>query len=189
PISVVDGGIAPDGGIEFLRQPARRAGEDLIARCTHVHPNAGVWVDVGASGDQVFTGTAGGLTQEFDATIRRYPTINDGGVINAGPPYLAGAQAPGSYISIFGSDLADSSLVESTLSLPVSLGLVSVSFDGGGKSLPGHIHFVSPGQINVQIPWEFQGQSSVQMKVTLLPYWFIWSALYTVPLATYSPGI
>src|ERR1019366_3866901 len=68
-------------------------------------------------------------------------------------------------------------------------GLVSVSFDGGGKSLPGHIHFVSPGQINVQIPWEFQGQSSVQMKVALLPYGYIWSTLYTVPLATYSPGI
>ena len=151
--------------------------------------NAGVFVDVGDSGDQIFTGTAGGLTQEFYATIRRYPTINNGGVINAGPPYLAGAQAPGSYISIFGSDLADSSLVESTLSLPVSLGLVSVSFDGGGKSLPGHIHFVSPGQINVQIPWEFQGQSSVQIKVALLPYGYIWSALYTVPLATYSPGI
>jgi uncharacterized protein (TIGR03437 family) len=151
--------------------------------------NAGVFVDVGDSGDQIFTGTAGGLTQEFYATIRRYPTINNGGVINAGPPYLAGAQAPGSYISIFGSDLADSSLVESTLSLPVSLGLVSVSFDGGGMSLPGHIHFVSPGQINVQIPWEFQGQSSVQIKVALLPYGYIWSALYTVPLATYSPGI
>src|ERR1017187_1677376 len=40
--AVVDGGIAPDGGIEFLSQTARRAGEDLIARCTHVHPNAGV---------------------------------------------------------------------------------------------------------------------------------------------------
>jgi uncharacterized protein (TIGR03437 family) len=156
---------------------------------TDVLGNARVFVDMGASGDQIFTGTAGGLTQEFFATIRRYPTINNGGVINAGPPYLAGAQAPGSYISIFGSDLADSSLVESTLSLPVSLGLVSVSFDGGGKSLPGHIHFVSPGQINVQIPWEFQGQSSVQMKVALLPYGYIWSTLYTVPLATYSPGI
>jgi uncharacterized protein (TIGR03437 family) len=156
---------------------------------TDVLGNARAFVDVGASGDQIFTGTAGGLTQEFDATIRRYPTINNGGVVNAGPPYLPGAQAPGSYISIFGSDLADSSLVESTLSLPVSLGLVSVSFDGGGMSLPGHIHFVSPGQINVQIPWEFQGQSSVQMKVALLPYGYIWSALYTVPLATYSPGI
>jgi uncharacterized protein (TIGR03437 family) len=156
---------------------------------TDVLGNARVFVDMGASGDQIFTGTAGGLTQEFYATIRRYPTINNGGVVNAGPPYLPGSQAPGSYISIFGSDLADSSLVESTLSLPVSLGLVSVSFDGGGMSLPGHIHFVSPGQINVQIPWEFQGQSSVQIKVALLPYGYIWSSLYTVPLATYSPGI
>src|ERR1035441_9427453 len=150
---------------------------------TDVLGNARAFVDMGASGDQIVTGTAAGLAEEFDATIRRSPTISSGGVTNAGPPGLPGAQAPGSYISIFGSDLADSSLVESTLSLPVSLGLVSVSFDGGGKSLPGHIHFVSPEQINVQIPWEFQGQSSVQMKVTLLPYWFIWSALYTVPLA------
>jgi uncharacterized protein (TIGR03437 family) len=95
--------------------------------------------------------------------------------------------APGSYISIFGSDLSDTTLVESTQSLPVSLGLVSVSFDGGGKSLPGRFHFISPGQINVQIPWEFQGQSSVKMKVTL--YGYLWGDLYTVPLATYSPGI
>ena len=94
---------------------------------------------------------------------------------------------PGSYISIFGTDLSDTTLVESTPSLPLSLGQVSVSFDGGGKSLPGRIHFISPGQINVQIPWEFQGQSSVQMKVTL--YGYLWGSLYTVPLATYSPGI
>jgi minor extracellular serine protease Vpr len=41
--------------------------------------------------------------------------------------------------------------------------------------------------VNVQIPWEFQGQTSAQMKVTLstlLP-----GPLATVPLATYSPGI
>jgi uncharacterized protein (TIGR03437 family) len=151
--------------------------------------NAGTWVDVGASGEQRFTGTVGGLTQEFYATIRRYPEINDGGVVNAASPYLAQGQAPGSFISIFGSDLADTRLPVSTLSLPVSLGLVSVSFDGGGMSLPGHIHYISPVQINVQIPWEFQGQSSVQMKVTLLPFWYVWSALYTVPLSTYSPGI
>src|SRR5205814_1899043 len=43
-----------------------------------------------------------------------------------------------------------------------------------------------PGQVNVQIPWEFAGQSSVQMKVTL--YTYLWSAVYTVPLSKYSPG-
>jgi uncharacterized protein (TIGR03437 family) len=150
---------------------------------------AGVFVDLGSQqGPQTFSGTVGGLTQIFDGYARRLPTIKSGGVVNAAPPYAAGqGLQPGSYISIFGSDLADTTLVESTSSLPLSLGQVAVSFDGGGKSLPGHFHFISPGQINVQIPWEFQGQSSVKMKVTLNGY--LWGAVYTVPLATYSPGI
>ena len=150
--------------------------------------NAGVFVDLGPlQGDEVFTGTVAGLTQEFDGYVRRLPAIQSGGVINAAPFYSAQGMAPGSYISIFGSDLSDTTLVESTQYLPLSLGQVSISFDGGGLSLPGHIHFISPGQINVQIPWEFQGQSSVQMKVTL--YGYLWGNLYTVPLATFSPGI
>jgi uncharacterized protein (TIGR03437 family) len=152
--------------------------------------NAAVLVDLGPNqGDQIFTGTVLGLTQEFDGYVRRLPAIKNGGVVNAAPPFQVGqGLQPGSYISIFGADLSDAPLlVETTPSLPVSLGQVSVSFDGGGKSLPGHIHYVSPTQINVQIPWEFQGQSSVQMKVTL--YGYLWGALYTVPLANYSPGI
>ncbi len=150
---------------------------------------AGVYVDLGPQqGDQTFSGTAGGLTQRFEGFARRLPAIKSNGVVNAAPPYQVGpGLAAGSYISIFGSDLADATLVESTQSLPVSLAMASVSFDGGGKSLPGHIHFVSPQQINVQIPWEFQGLSSVQMKVTL--YGYLWGNLYTVPLTTYSPGI
>ena len=66
------------------------------------------------------------------------------------------------------------------------LSTVSVSFEGGGLSLPGHIHFVSPGQINVQIPWEFEGQTSVKMKVT---FDYLPSSVYTVPLAVQSPGV
>jgi len=151
--------------------------------------NAGVFVDLGPlQGDEVFTGTVAGLTQEFDGYVRRLPAIQTGGVVNAAPPYQVGqGLAPGSYISIFGSDLSDTTLVESTQYLPLSLGQVSISFDGGGLSVPGHIHFISPGQINVQIPWEFQGQSSVRMKVTL--YGYLWGNLYTVPLSTFSPGI
>jgi minor extracellular serine protease Vpr len=146
-------------------------------------------VDLGPQqGDQIFTGTAGGLTQEFDGyhAAPAHHQQRRRGQCRAPLPGGAGIGAGIVHLD-FGSDLADTTLVESTQSLPVSLGLVSVSFDGGGKSLPGHIHFVSPGQINVQIPWEFQGQSSVQMKVTL--YGYLWGNLYTVPLATYSPGI
>src|ERR1039458_6499204 len=94
-----------------------------------------------------------------------------------------------SYISIKGTDLSDATQVYSTSYLPVSLSTVSVSFDGGGLSLPGHLHFVSPGQINVQIPWEFQGQSSVAIKVTVAGNTAdLQSNVYTVPLATYAPA-
>jgi uncharacterized protein (TIGR03437 family) len=157
-------------------------------KATDALGDAGVFVDLGPQqGDQIFTGTTGGMTQEFDGYVRRLPTISIGGVINAAPPFLTQGMQPGSYITIYGNDLADTTLEKSTPLLPVSLGQVSVSFDGGGISLPGRLSYISPGQINVQIPWEFQGQSSVQMKVTL--YGYLWGGLYTVPLATYSPGI
>jgi minor extracellular serine protease Vpr len=171
--------VLPGGG------KINSAGGDLF---TDGLGTAAAFVDLGPQqGDQIFTGTAGGLIQRFEGYARRYPVINDNGVVNAAASHNLGpGLAPGSYISLYGSDLSDTTLAESTQSLPLSLGQVSVSFDGGGKSLPGHIHFVSPGQTNVQIPWEFQGQSSVQMKVT---NYGLWSDLYTVPLATYSPGI
>jgi len=137
-------------------------------------------------GDQIFNATAGGLTVEFDGYALALPAIPSNGVVNTGSYQVGQGLAPGSYISIFGTSLADALVFSPTLSLPVSLGTVSVSFDGGELSLPGHISFVSPGQVNVQIPWEFQGQSSVKMTVWLS---YIPSAVYTVPLNTYSPGI
>ncbi len=95
--------------------------------------------------------------------------------------------APGSYIEIKGAGLSDSLKVFGTNYLPLSLAGVSVSFDipSLGISLPGHIHFVSYGQINVQVPWELEGQSSVLMKVSIGD---ISSAVVTVPLARNSPG-
>jgi uncharacterized protein (TIGR03437 family) len=144
-------------------------------------------VNIGSQpGDQIFTATAGGLTVEFDGYAVPLPAINNNGVVNTGSFQVGQGLAPGSYISIFGTALADAIVGTPTLSLPVSVGTVSVSFDGGGLSLPGHIHFASPGQVDVQIPWEFEGQSSVQMTVSV---GYIPSAVYTVPLNTYSPGI
>jgi len=155
---------------------------------TYLYGIAGANIDLGSdTGDQIFKGTAGGLSLEFDGFSRQLPTIPTSGVVSAANPQAGQGMAPGSYISIYGSVLSDATAFVRTLSLPVSLASISISFDGGGLSLPGHIHFVSPGQINVQIPWEFQGQSSVQMKVTMAD--FLWSDIYTVPLAAYSPGV
>lgn len=137
-------------------------------------------------GDQVFRATVAGINYDFTASVQPPPAIRaQQGVLNAGGG-APGPFAPGSYIAIYGSGLAPTTQLESTASLPVSLSTVSVGFDGGGLSLPGRIHFVSPGQINVQIPWEFRGQSSVQMKVSV-PYTS--TILTTISLADYSPAL
>ena len=139
------------------------------------------------TGNQTFSGTAGSTTTQFFGYARNVPVIATGGVGNAAPGAVTGqGLAPGSYISIYGTNLSDTTLGEFTSSLPVSLSATNVTFDGGGLSLPGHLQFVSPGQVNVQIPWEFAGQSSVQMKVVSS---YLYSALYSVPLAQYSPGV
>ena len=140
-------------------------------------------------GPQIFDATVGGVTAEFDAYARPLPVIAAGGVVDSAAAQGSRGLAPGSYITIYGANLADVTHVFSTNYLPVSLSDVSVSFDGGGLSLPGHLYFVSPGQINVQIPWEFQGQSSVSMKVNVTGNeWYLQSAVYTLSLAQYCPG-
>jgi minor extracellular serine protease Vpr len=136
-------------------------------------------------GEQEFTATAGGLTAYFDGRARPVPAINSGGVVNTASFQAGQGLAPGSYVSIYGTGLAESTRVANTPYLPISLAGVSVSFDGAGKSLPGHIHFVSSGQVDVQIPWEFQGTSSVSMKVSIGDSS---SQVYSVPLNDYSPA-
>jgi uncharacterized protein (TIGR03437 family) len=55
--------------------------------------------------------------------------------------------APGEWISIYGSNLASSDATWNG-DFPQSLGGTSVSIDG----LPAYLWFVSPGQINLQVP-------------------------------------
>ena len=57
--------------------------------------------------------------------------------------------APGSLVSIYGQDLARETRVADSAPLPVNLAGASVSFDGQ----PAPLLFVSPGQINAQVPF------------------------------------
>jgi uncharacterized protein (TIGR03437 family) len=123
---------------------------------------------------------------------------------------LAGftALAPGSYVAIYGTGLSNYTDENSTILnflstpttedtdpvvpngavLPLHIDFATVSFDvpSAGISVPAHIVYVSPGQINVQLPWELQGQSSAQMKVTLDGDLF--GNVVTVPLAETAPA-
>ncbi len=138
-------------------------------------------------GEQTFTGEGDGILVQFNGKVIAPPTIRDNGVVNAASGTAANGLAPGSYISIFGSGLSDVLRVENTASLPLSLASVNVGFDVPGKteSYAGRIHFVSPTQVNVQVPWELQGKTSATMKVSIGDFS---SPNYTVQLNDYSPA-
>ena len=60
------------------------------------------------------------------------------------------AFAPGMILSVFGAQLAPSTQVAASLPLPLSMAGVSASVNG----VPAPLYFVSPGQINLQVPYE-----------------------------------
>jgi uncharacterized protein (TIGR03437 family) len=83
------------------------------------------------------------------------PAIFPGGVVNAAS-FLTGGQtgaylAPGSIASIFGTNLANVTESAASTPLPTELGGTSVTV--GGVAAP--LFYVSPGQINLQIPSAF----------------------------------
>ncbi len=135
------------------------------------------------------TARAAGSSNQFSGTIRSQPTISAGGIVDA----AAGKSpiAPGSYISIYGNALSEYTdpVTYAPYALPLSLDGVTVSFDvpSAKLSVPGYLTYVSPGQVNVQVPWELQGQSSAQVKITLYGYSF--GNVVTVPLADTRAGV
>ncbi|HEV2690962.1 MAG TPA: hypothetical protein VGV35_20540 [Bryobacteraceae bacterium] len=71
-----------------------------------------------------------------------------GGVVNAAS--FTTPVAPGSLISIFGANLASSTMTASSAPWPTKLGDTSVQVNG--VSVP--VYFASSGQINAQLPYE-----------------------------------
>jgi uncharacterized protein (TIGR03437 family) len=138
-------------------------------------------------GAQEFVARAGGLQVAFDGFARISPTISANGAVDAASFQVGQGVAPGSYISLFGRGLSDTIDTAKTAALPLGIDNVSVSFDvaSANLSLPGRLYYVSPTQVNLQVPWELNGQSSAQIKVTVEDSQ---GALYTLPLAQYSPA-
>ena len=103
------------------------------------------------------------------------------GVVN-GASFAAGAPvSPGSIVSLFGTLLAGGNASAASTPLPNSLGGTSVSI--GGKPAP--LFFVSPTQINAQVPWETQpGSASVIVTSNSVP-----SAALSFTVAAATPAI
>jgi uncharacterized protein (TIGR03437 family) len=130
---------------------------------------------------------AGGMRMTFSGSALAQPTISSGGVLNGASFDTSAPIAPGSYISVFGAALGDSNNYPTTPTLPMVLDYLMVSFDvpSAGISVPGRITYISPTQVNLQVPWELQGQTEARVKVI---YDYINGAVVTVQLADYSPA-
>src|ERR1019366_3000402 len=94
-----------------------------------------------------------------DATLNAATGTIGIAVTASGPPSIDGlangasfrqTYAPGMVLTIFGSNLADETWVASTVPLPGQVSGFSVTI--GGINAP--LYYVSPGQLNVQIPYE-----------------------------------
>lgn len=94
-----------------------------------------------------------------NATAGDLPVFSAAGVVNAASFNLGAAAsntalAPGSLVAIFGGSLAASTAIATSLPLPVKLASTSVTVNGVAAPLI----FVSPSQINLQLPFELSGQ-------------------------------
>jgi minor extracellular serine protease Vpr len=138
-------------------------------------------------GTYTFNARAGNQSFDFQGNARLKPSIGANGIVNAASFEGGRAVAPGSYISIFGTGLSDATDSATTASLPLAIDFALVTFDvpSAHISVPGRLVFVSPNQVNLQVPWELQGQTSAQVKVTID---FSNGNVYTLPLSDFSPA-
>lgn len=93
-----------------------------------------------------------------DAFVVKYtfpaiaPAVTTGGVVNGGGFTANAPVAPGSIVSIFGTGFANAPVNAQAVPLGNSLGNVGVKINGADAPL----FFVSPTQINAQVPWSIQ---------------------------------
>jgi uncharacterized protein (TIGR03437 family) len=124
-------------------------------------------------GGQLFTVTQAGSAGSF-------PVVPAGGTVNGAN--FSSSVPGGSIGSLFGTNLALSRSFGSSLPLPTTLGGATVEIDG----IPAPLFYVSPAQINFQMPWQLLGQSEASITVTVGG---LTSAAQPINIAAFSPGL
>ena len=128
----------------------------------------------------------GGTAPVYEFAVRAAPAaapaVNLAGVVNAASFTGGTAVAPGMIASVFGSALALDSESTPGQPLPSMLGGTTVFLNG----LRAPIFFASPGQLNIQIPWDLRSGAQASLTVRIGPRI---SEPVSVPVAGFSPGL
>lgn len=89
------------------------------------------------------------------------PVINQAGAVNAATFAADVVLVPGSLATVFGTDLAPVTSTASALPAPTALGGGQVETN---SALAAPMLFASPGQVNIQIPWETDPTSAATLR-------------------------
>jgi uncharacterized protein (TIGR03437 family) len=104
----------------------------------------GLAVDTGGN---VYVADAGNERVRF---LQALPVVPSAGVVNGASFKVGDPISPGSLATIFGSGFGAAAASASSAPFPKTLGNVSVNVNSAGAALV----YVSPAQINFQVPWE-----------------------------------
>jgi len=119
------------------------------------------------------------------AAFSQTPTINPGGIVNAAATPSSGAIAPGSLVSIFGSNLSSAMTMSDSAPLSTNIGDVSVTIAG----IAAPIVSVGANQINVQAPWEIPTSDNAGPAAVVVTTGGTASAAVNVTVASSAPAI
>jgi uncharacterized protein (TIGR03437 family) len=108
------------------------------------------------------------------------PAFTPASIVNAAT--FMPTVAAGSIASVFGSGLSFGTASASGIPLPTTLASSSFQFHDRGAPL----FFASPGQVNLQVPWELAGQAQASVVAIVGA---VLSNQQTVSLAPFAPGI
>ena len=134
----------------------------------------------GPDGNNIAIAVSGSTNATFTITA-------SGATLNGGED--ATILAPGTLMTLFGTNLADTAVAAdlSKPQLPIDLGGVQLYCDGNRSPLT----YVSPTQINAQMPFEFLDSNSIScyVRVTHADGSVVASTAVAVPLDQQNPGI
>ena len=111
------------------------------------------------------------------------PAVSAGGVSNAANGISP--VAPGSLVSIYGSELAAGLAQADTIPLATTMSNISVTFNG----VPAPLLFVSGGQINAQLPWNVLSSGTAGTATVVVTRNNQASAPQSLQVGPFSPGI
>jgi len=98
---------------------------------------------------------------QITASSASGPSLFSGGIVNAASSAAGEPLAPGSIVSVYGTNLATAAVGASVLPLPTSLANATLSV--AGQDVP--LFYSSGGQINAQLPFDLPANSRPQVYV------------------------